>query len=206
MPGMGGAGMPGMGGAGMPGMGGAGMPGGMNLDNVMQSPMFQQAFESFTRNPDALREVIRNNPFTEQLVRNNPQMEQVLNDPQALNEALNREMPNLETIMQQAQTIMRDPAMQNQISSLMQNPQVMQNMASAFGQDGGMGGFPGSFGGVSVPGAATATTSAPAENFTEQLRQLETMGFVDSVKNLEALRISGGDVNSAIAYLLDNPN
>lgn len=201
------------------GRGTAGMPGGMpdlanlNFDQIMQSPMFQQAYEQFTRDPNALRSMMRNNPFTEQLIRGNPEMEAVFNDPAALDEAMaGREVPDFNTIMQQAQQLMRDPAMQAQINSVLQNPQLLQNMASAFGPGGplaGMGGLGGLGGMPGMPRAtpsAAGTGGAPGENYAEQLRQLETMGFGDASKNLEALRVSNGDVNSAIAYLLDPPS
>ncbi|CAG8470994.1 5446_t:CDS:10 [Ambispora leptoticha] len=59
-------------------------------------------------------------------------------------------------------------------------------------------------------GAAQPTTIQPTEppeiRFRLQLERLEEMGFVDQAANIRALLAAGGDVNSAIEWLLQNSN
>lgn len=71
--------------------------------------------------------------------------------------------------------------------------------------------FPGMFGGnpplqpSPLPTAVANTASqleSPETRFASQLEQLEGMGFVDKQKNISALLAAGGNVNSAIEYLL----
>lgn len=69
---------------------------------------------------------------------------------------------------------------------------------------GGMGGFnPGMFGMPTEP-AAPADNRPPEERYESQLRQLNDMGFYEFDRNVQALRRSGGSVQGAIEYLLQN--
>jgi len=82
-----------------------------------------------------------------------------------------------------------------------QMQQAMQMM-----QGGGLGGFGDLFGGAGA-GAATsppppADTRPPEEQYADQLRQLNDMGFFDFDSNVRALRRSGGSVQGAIEQLL----
>ncbi|KIX07750.1 uncharacterized protein Z518_02404 [Rhinocladiella mackenziei CBS 650.93] len=45
----------------------------------------------------------------------------------------------------------------------------------------------------------------PEERYANQLQQLNEMGFYDFDRNIQALRRTGGSVNGAIEYLLNNP-
>ncbi|KAF9575877.1 Ubiquilin-4 [Mortierella alpina] len=55
---------------------------------------------------------------------------------------------------------------------------------------------------TATPSTATATTQSPEERFETQLASLRDMGFSDTGRNVRALLASGGDVNSAIEFLL----
>jgi len=75
-----------------------------------------------------------------------------------------------------------------------------------------LGGMPGM--GMGAPGA-TGTAGAAANNaanqqppevrYSTQLAQLQDMGFYDSAQNIRALTISGGRVEAAVEWLLNNP-
>jgi ubiquilin len=89
------------------------------------------------------------------------------------------------------------------------SPEMMQQMMSAFG--GGAGGAGagagganpfgmGGFGGQRQP-AAPADTRPPEEIYSEQLRQLNEMGFYEFDRNVRALRMAGGNVQGAIELL-----
>jgi len=54
-----------------------------------------------------------------------------------------------------------------------------------------------------MPAAAPADTRPPEERFAVQLEQLQVMGFIDQVANLQALAAASGDVNNAITVLLE---
>ncbi|KAI9341031.1 hypothetical protein DFJ73DRAFT_844182 [Zopfochytrium polystomum] len=73
----------------------------------------------------------------------------------------------------------------------------------------------------SVPAAAASTTSiaggagntapapappteSPEERFKDELARMNDMGFTDKAKNIKALLAAGGNVDSAVIYLLDH--
>lgn len=85
----------------------------------------------------------------------------------------------------------------------MMDPALMQQLL-AMGPFGG-GGF-GGFGGSPPPPAASATPAdarPPEERFQVQLQQLQDMGFTSASQNVRALLATGGNVQSAIEYILD---
>ena len=110
--------------------------------------------------------------------------------------------------------------------SMMQNPQMMQQMMGAMGGTGahanpdpnnpnansaaqagfnpfaalqGLGGFGGA-GGFGAP--QPQDDRPPEDRYAEQLRQLNDMGFYEFERNIEALRRTGGSVQGAVEYLL----
>ncbi|KAG2140180.1 hypothetical protein DEU56DRAFT_911881 [Suillus clintonianus] len=82
------------------------------------------------------------------------------------------------------------------------DPAALAQMQSAFGGGGGGGGGLGGLGGFSAPPAAPADSRSPEERFQVQLQQLQDMGFTNGSQNVRALLATGGNVNSAIEYIL----
>jgi len=77
-----------------------------------------------------------------------------------------------------------------------------------------LGGMPGM--GMGMPGAgaaagtgaganAAANQQPPEVRYSTQLAQLQDMGFYDSAQNIRALTITGGRVEAAVEWLLNNP-
>ena len=108
---------------------------------------------------------------------------------------------------------------------LTQNPQLMQQMLGALGQQpqtnnpneqqafnpfaalqalGGPDALnPGAFGAFGGPSPSQPADDRPPEDrYAEQLRQLNEMGFYEFDRNIEALRRTGGSVQGAVEYLL----
>ncbi|EMD30875.1 hypothetical protein CERSUDRAFT_89638 [Gelatoporia subvermispora B] len=93
------------------------------------------------------------------------------------------------------------------------NPALMQQMLSMWGAGGagagaaggadplGLGAF-GGLGGLGSPPAPT-NTRPPEERFEVQLQQLQDMGFTNASQNIRALLATGGNVHSAIEYILN---
>lgn len=79
------------------------------------------------------------------------------------------------------------------------DPAAMQQMFSALGGGGGGGGF----GGFGATPAAPADSRPPEERFEVQLQQLQDMGFTNASQNVRALLATGGNVHSAIEYILN---
>lgn len=79
------------------------------------------------------------------------------------------------------------------------DPALMQQMfgLGAFGGPGA-GGL-GSYGSTPLP---PSDTRPPEERFQVQLQQLQDMGFTNASQNVRALLATGGNVNSAIEYIL----
>ncbi|KAG9222115.1 hypothetical protein CCMSSC00406_0009566 [Pleurotus cornucopiae] len=92
------------------------------------------------------------------------------------------------------------------------NPALMQQILSGgggpFGGLGGGlgGGFGGSLGGglggLGGTPPAPADARPPEERFQVQLQQLQDMGFLNASQNVRALLATGGNVHSAIEYIL----
>jgi len=73
---------------------------------------------------------------------------------------------------------------------------------NTLGAGGPFGAFgAGGFGGTAPP-AAPADTRPPEERFQVQLQQLNDMGFTNASQNVRALLATGGNVHSAIEYIL----
>ncbi|KAG2746757.1 hypothetical protein P692DRAFT_20807703 [Suillus brevipes Sb2] len=77
------------------------------------------------------------------------------------------------------------------------DPAALAQMQAAFGGGGG-----GGFGGFGAPPAAPADSRPPEERFQVQLQQLQDMGFTNASQNVRALLATGGNVHSAIEYIL----
>ncbi|KAI0829113.1 hypothetical protein BC628DRAFT_1199794 [Trametes gibbosa] len=101
------------------------------------------------------------------------------------------------------------------------DPAVMQQMLAALGgggagaggvppspfgglggYGGGLGGGLGGMGGFGAP-PAPADSRPPEERFQVQLQQLQDMGFTNASQNVRALLATGGNVHSAIEYILN---
>lgn len=90
------------------------------------------------------------------------------------------------------------------------NPAGMPDFSSLLGMLGGMPGMPGMPGATGAAGTGAAANNAanqqpPEERYSTQLAQLQDMGFYDSAQNIRALTISGGRVEAAVEWLLNNP-
>ncbi|KAN0073117.1 hypothetical protein V8E55_012257 [Tylopilus felleus] len=94
------------------------------------------------------------------------------------------------------------------------NPALLQALMGAGSFGGGLGGFGGmgnmgnmgGMGGGASPfgaPAAPADTRPPEERFQVQLQQLQDMGFANAAQNVRALLATGGNVHSAIEYILN---
>ncbi|GLB34442.1 putative DUF2407 ubiquitin-like domain containing protein [Lyophyllum shimeji] len=77
------------------------------------------------------------------------------------------------------------------------DPATMQQLMAGFGGFGGGAGA-----GFGAPPAAPADTRPPEERFQVQLQQLQDMGFTNASQNIRALLATGGNVHSAIEYIL----
>ncbi|PIL31037.1 hypothetical protein GSI_05732 [Ganoderma sinense ZZ0214-1] len=79
------------------------------------------------------------------------------------------------------------------------DPAMMQQMLAAFGGGGAGAGALGGFGAPTAP----ADSRPPEERFQVQLQQLQDMGFTNASQNVRALLATGGNVHSAIEYILN---
>ncbi len=61
-------------------------------------------------------------------------------------------------------------------------------------------------GAAGVPPVAAPVSSEPPEvRFAVQLRQLQDMGFFNPVENVQALQMTGGNVEAALEWLFSRP-
>ncbi|PGH09918.1 hypothetical protein AJ79_05534 [Helicocarpus griseus UAMH5409] len=110
--------------------------------------------------------------------------------------------PNSQNQPQQFQS----PFSNVQNNPFLQDPTLFSRMLQAVG-----GGDPtsgaGIFGNGNMGGGSPAPQDnrPPEERYAEQLRQLNDMGFYEFERNIEALRRTGGSVQGAVEYLLNQP-
>ncbi|GAB7351755.1 hypothetical protein MBLNU459_g2335t1 [Dothideomycetes sp. NU459] len=102
--------------------------------------------------------------------------------------------------------MMQDPeAMRNAMNMLGMGDLAGAGGAAGLGDFGGAGGL-GGFGGTGGLGGGAAQQPAdnvpPEERYSEQLQQLNAMGFYEFDRNVRALRMSGGIVEGAVELLL----
>ena len=115
-------------------------------------------------------------------------------------------------IADMARSMMQNPQMMQQIMGAMggnptSNPDPNNPTANSAAQAGfnpfaalqGLGGFGGA-GGFGTP--QPQDDRPPEDRYAEQLRQLNDMGFYEFERNIEALRRTGGSVQGAVEYLL----
>ncbi|KAH8689393.1 hypothetical protein BGW36DRAFT_390773 [Talaromyces proteolyticus] len=96
-----------------------------------------------------------------------------------------------------------------QNNPLLRDPALLSNFMQAMGggQAGGNGAAVNPWASMfGAPPAAPPDNRPPEERYAEQLRQLNDMGFYEFERNIEALRRTGGSVQGAVEYLLNNPS
>ncbi|EER09080.1 ubiquitin domain-containing protein DSK2, putative [Perkinsus marinus ATCC 50983] len=196
------------------------------MSQMMQSPMVQQAMQALAENPQLLQQMMGTNPMMQQMMAQNPQTAAIMSNPDLLRFLMNPQTmqammqlnQNMEGNQPQqqgmaapaaptptpvptpatGQTIVPPPnsptgpstSGQPDYASMMQamqnNPLMAQMLAG--GRDG----------------AVPAPNQAELEQrYASELGMLRSMGFVDTVTNLEALRVCDGNVELAVNYLFD---
>jgi ubiquilin len=85
----------------------------------------------------------------------------------------------------------------------------MPDMSALLSMLGGMPGMgmpgAGAAAGAAAGANAAANQQPPEVRYSTQLAQLQDMGFYDSAQNIRALTITGGRVEAAVEWLLNNP-
>lgn len=108
----------------------------------------------------------------------------------------------------QAQGQQQNP-MASMTQQMMQNPEMMRMAMQMMGMGGNSGSDPAQAGGQGAsnpfgsPPPPPQDTRPPEEQYAEQLRQLNEMGFYEFDRNIRALRMSGGSVQGAVEALLN---
>lgn len=146
---------------------------------MMQDPeMRRQVTEMVAANPELVRAALHMNPAFAQMP---PEMQEMMMNPSMIR------------MMMEMQPGLRPPAGSAPGPT---SPGLPAGFAGLVQSLGGAGGLP----------AAPATPSEPPETrFASQLQQLQDMGFYDKTENIQALLVTGGNVNAAIERLLANP-
>ncbi|KAK6464972.1 hypothetical protein DFJ63DRAFT_91 [Scheffersomyces coipomensis] len=201
------------------------------MSQMMSNPMFQESMNAMLSNPQMLDYMINQNP---QLRAMGPQVREMLQSPFFRQMLQNPEMMRSMMQMgggagaggfggfggQPGATAFpapgANPTLQSENStSTTENttnttPAAGSTPANPFAAlfpNGIPPMDPYSFLGAGAAGGAPAPpadTRPPEERYENQLRQLNDMGFFDFDRNVEALRRTGGSVQGAIEYLLNN--
>lgn len=192
----------------------AGMPDPDQMSEMMSNPMFQESMSAMLSNPQMLDFVINQNP---QLRAMGPQAREMLQSPMFRQMMSNPEMMRLAMEMGRASG-MGGFGGGNAFAAPGANPTVEGNggLSESTGATGAAAGTGGNTGNGAPPANPFASlfsgmpsmdqfetdSRPPEERFQSQLGQLNDMGFFDFDQNVAALRRSGGSVQGAIEYLL----
>lgn len=195
----------------------AGMPDPDQMSEMMSNPMFQESMNSMLSNPQMLDYIINQSP---QLRAMGPQARQMLQSPMFRQMMSNPEM--MRSMMDMGRSQGLGGAGANAFAAPGANPTVPSNGETPATNDSqaqtGQAAanpfaslFPNGmppmdpmalFGNAGGAGAQETDNRPPEERYESQLGQLNDMGFFDFDQNVAALRRSGGSVQGAIEYLL----
>ena len=151
------------------------------MNSLFNSPMMQQMTQQLMNNPQMIQQMM-SNPMMQQMMSNNsmmnnPRVAELISDPARFQQTLN------------------DPMTQY----MMNNPGCMEAMMSSMNYRNSTQTQPPN----QTP--TQVTTSNPVsdeELYKNQLIQLEELGFLDKMQNINALKQCGGDINGAITFLV----
>jgi len=188
---------------------------------MLENPQLRNAMTSaLLENPQMMQQMMDMNPQMRQLRNENPELAQVMSNPEFLRTMMDpnvmRSMMSLQQSMQQQQQ--GNP--NNMLNSLMNLQQALGPSNSMFPSDtripSGVPAAPG--GGLDFSSLLQQTQNMnllPQQHSTSQqqqqrrydhlVTQLIDMGFDDRESNLRALQATGGNINRAVDYLLENP-
>lgn len=195
-----------------------GMNGNMDMGALLDNPMYQSMLQQMAQNPEMMKMMLEANPETKALMDSNPMFRSLMNNPEYLKQMFTPEN------LRMASQMMRNSGMGGGFGGM----GGMGGM-SGMGGMGGMGGMnnAGMFAGAnpwSVPPYQQQPQAPPQqqrsssyipplpqgasmaeleERFSEQLRQLEDMGFMDREKNIRVLASTNGSVQIAINKLFE---
>lgn len=196
------------------------------IQNMLSLPYMRSVMEALSANPEMAAQLLGNNPMLgnnqqlqEQLrpmIPNimhqlqNPEMHRFVTNPEALRalsniyqglDQLQQSAPNVFQMFPGAQPSLLIPPQMTDVSpgSTTQNGESQTNsdFTMQAGQDFSQ------FMGLMVDAMCRNNAGLPPEErFRNQLSQLQTMGFINTEANIQALTATFGDVNAAIERLL----
>ena len=203
-----------------------GVPMGNNMPNMAQSlndPMFSSMMNMMMQNPQMMEMIINSNPMLKQMIDANPQLKEIMTNPELMKSMFTPEnlqmAQNMSAMMgqQHGSTLsgssepfplpgnLSQPSVNPQpsINPRPQNPFLMYRpLAPQFN-------LPRPY--VSPMVNSYGNTFPPQVNvnvdykalYGTQLSQMKEMGFVNEEVNLEALKVTNGNVNAAVERILN---
>ena len=186
----------------MGGMGGLGDT--ETMLQMLENPAMQQMLQQVMSNPEMMQQMLRANPQTAAMAEN-PMMMQALQNPELMRSLTNPESMRAMLNMQQAMQQMQQTGLLGPMAGMVP-PQASTGSTTGQQQTPPSNPFA-AFGGAANPFASLGgTQTQPGVNleqqFASQLEQLEAMGFTNKQQNLQALVLSGGNMEGAVDRLL----
>ena len=167
------------------------------MGQMMQDPTFAQFMSSMLQNPQILESMVATNPMLQVMlgsdmrhILQSPQFRQMVASPDALRQVAQMGTPMSTSMSSSGNNVgvrSTSPINATAVSpppTTVPSPTMMPH------------GMPG----MRLPSSLIAA-NAPEKRFQVQLQQLSEMGFWDPTKNMRALQVTEGDVNSAIEIL-----
>ncbi|KAG0371638.1 hypothetical protein BGX24_001398 [Mortierella sp. AD032] len=194
----------------------------MMMGQMMQDPTFAQFMSSMLQNPQILESMIATNPMLQAMlggpgidlgrrVLQSPQFQRMVASPDALRQVAQMGGDNVSRSTSVLTATTPTTAMNNgnynsntsaaSYSPINTSTSSPTPTASATTTTTTTEMPPSVPGGMRVLPSSLISAYAPEKRFQVQLQQLSEMGFWDPTKNMRALQVTGGDVNSAIEIL-----
>ncbi|KAK3846319.1 MAG: hypothetical protein J3R72DRAFT_520548 [Linnemannia gamsii] len=197
----------------------------MMMGQMMQDPTFAQFMSSMLQNPQILESMIATNPMLQAMlggpgidlgrrVLQSPQFQQMVASPDALRQVAQMGGDNVSRSTSSVPTTTTTTTAMNNsnynsntsaasyspINTSASSPTPTASATTTTTTTTTV--MPPSVpGGMRVLPSSLISAYAPEKRFQVQLQQLSEMGFWDPTKNMRALQVTGGDVNSAIEIL-----
>ncbi|KAF8943840.1 hypothetical protein BGZ47_004987 [Haplosporangium gracile] len=189
---------------------GQGMEAADMMGQMMQDPTFAQFMSSMLQNPQILESMVATNPVLQtmlgpdmRLILQSPQFRQMVSSPDALRQVVQMGTPPMAMAMQPPTTTTTansTNSSSDNVGAHSTNPFSATTATSPPTTATSPMMIPHGMAGMRLPSSLIAA-NAPEKRFQVQLQQLSEMGFWDPTKNMRALQVTEGDVNSAIEIL-----
>jgi len=177
---------------------------------MLENPAIRSMMDNvLSSNPEMLRNMMQSNPMFQEMLRSNPAAASMMSNPEMMRNFLNPD--NLRAVQQMQQSMQQLQGNMNFGTGGVGNPSTAGNnpWAAPFVGAPAAGGLDfsallnqGNISSTTTPGFSPAAQQPASVLYASQITAMEEMGFSDREANTRALEACGGNINSAVDWLL----